>query len=86
MLKGTYSPMPVRRKEIPKPGVGVRMLGIPTVLDRVIQQAIAQVLTLIWDYTFSEYSYAFRLSLSLLITGAMLRIRVSGVSKKKHRS
>ncbi len=59
LLDGTYMPMPVRRKEIPKPG-GVRLLGIPTVLDRVIQQAVTQVLTLIWDYTFSEYSYGFR--------------------------
>jgi len=59
LLNGTYMPMPVRRKEIPKPG-GVRLLGIPTVLDRVIQQATAQVLMQIWDYTFSEYSYGFR--------------------------
>jgi RNA-directed DNA polymerase len=44
LLDGTYGPMPVRQKEIPKPG-GVRLLGIPTVLDRVIQQAVAQVLT-----------------------------------------
>jgi RNA-directed DNA polymerase len=59
LLEGTYVPMPVRRKEIPKPG-GVRLLGIPTVLDRVIQQAVAQVLNLIWDHTFSEFSYGFR--------------------------
>jgi RNA-directed DNA polymerase len=59
LLDGTYTPMPVRQKEIPKPG-GVRLLGIPTVLDRVIQQAVAQVLTQIWDDTFSEYSYGFR--------------------------
>ena len=59
LLDGTYQPMPVRRKEIPKPG-GVRLLGIPTVLDRVIQQAAAQVLTQIWDYTFSPFSYGFR--------------------------
>ena len=59
LLDGVYQPMPVRRKEIPKPG-GVRMLGIPTVLDRVIQQAAAQVLTQIWDHTFSPYSYGFR--------------------------
>lgn len=59
LLAGSYVPMPVRRKEIPKPG-GVRLLGIPTVLDRVIQQATAQVLTLIWDHTFSENSFGFR--------------------------
>ena len=59
LLDSTYMPMPVRRKEIPKTG-GVRLLGIPTVLDRVIQQAVAQVLNLIWDHTFSEYSYGFR--------------------------
>lgn len=59
LLEGTYTPMPVRRKEIPKPG-GVRLLGIPTVLDRVIQQAIAQVLTRTWDHSFSEYSFGFR--------------------------
>jgi RNA-directed DNA polymerase len=51
--------MPVRRKEIPKPG-GVRLLGIPTVLDRVIQQAVAQMFNRIWDHTFSEYSFGFR--------------------------
>jgi len=63
LLEGTYSPMPVKRKEIPKPG-GVRLLGIPTVLDRVIQQAVAQVLNQIWDHTFSEYSFGFRPNLS----------------------
>jgi len=59
LLEGTYFPMPVKRKEIPKPG-GIRLLGIPTVLDRVIQQAVAQVLNQIWDHTFSEYSFGFR--------------------------
>ncbi len=60
LLDGAYRPMPVRRKEIDKPEGGVRLLGIPTVLDRVIQQAVAQALTLIWDHTFSAYSFGFR--------------------------
>ena len=60
LLDGTYVPMPVRQKEIPKPGGGVRLLGIPTALDRAIQQAMAQVLTGMWDHTFSESSFGFR--------------------------
>lgn len=64
LLDGTYLPMPVRQKEIDKPDGGVRILGIPTVLDRVIQQAVNQILTHIWDYTFSEMSFGFRPNLS----------------------
>lgn len=54
LLDGSYNPLPVRRKQIDKPDGGVRLHGIPTVLDRIIQLAIAQVVEQIWDPTFSD--------------------------------
>src|ERR1700736_6739449 len=60
LLDGTYQPQPVKRVEIPKPDSGVRKLGVPCVVDRLIQQALLQVLQERWDPTFSEHSYGFR--------------------------
>src|SRR3954468_10917537 len=60
LLKGTYQPQPVKRVEIPKPDGGVRKLGVPCVVDRLIQQAVLQVLQERWDSTFSGHSYGFR--------------------------
>ncbi len=60
LLDGTYQPQPVKRVEIPKPGGGIRKLGVPCVVDRLIQQAVLQVQQERWDPTFSERSYGFR--------------------------
>src|SRR5229473_4567423 len=60
LMAGTYVPTPVRRKDIDKQGGGKRKLGIPTVLDRFIQQMLLQAMTPIWEPRFSEHSYGFR--------------------------
>ena len=80
LLAGTYQPRPVRRVEIPKPDGGVRKLGVPCVVDRLIQQALLQVLQEQWDPTFSEHSYGFRPGRSAHQAVAQAQRYVVGVS------
>ena len=81
LVTGQYQPLPVRRVEIDKPDGGTRQLGIPTIVDRVIQQAIAQVLTPIFDPDFSDNSFGFRPNRN----GQQAVKQIQGIIKQGHR-
>ena len=85
ILERRYKPAPVRRVEIPKPNGGVRKLGIPTVVDRTLQQSIVQVLTPIFEAEFQENSYGFRPGRSCeQAVQKLLESLLSGKSQKGH--
>ena len=81
LLAGTYQPQPVKRVEIPKPDGGVRKLGVPSVVDRLIQQALLQVLQEQWDPTFSGHSYGFRRALGPSGGGPSAALRCRGLQR-----
>ena len=78
LTSGTYVPSPVKRVEIPKPDGGVRKLGVPTVLDRFIQQAVLQVLQPMFDPTFSDHSYGFRPGRSVRLPRSRGQVKAFG--------
>ena len=87
LLAGTYRPKPVKRVEIPKPGGGTRLLGVPTILDRFIQQAALQVLTPIYDPEFSDGSHGSkRTSVSTATGSDPDAVRIRRWKRPKHTS